>query len=421
MTGGRPLHGRATVQGGKNTALHLYAATQLTDEPVTLTNAPAITDTAVYAAILTLTGTPATFRDGVFRTRPPDEPPDAPAHLVVPDRLGRRTRITPVLAAGLLARAGRVRFPLPGGDAFCHRPIDRHLAAMAAAGAELELDRGQVTAQLAGPLRPFSFDANTSHWGPSLGATVTALLLAARAPGTSTIHHPSVEPEILAVAELLTRCGLDLDWSPGRLLVTGADRLGGAAFAVPPDRTEAATLALAVAATGGTLHLTGFPGFTDGLRAALTAAGLRFTPEHGGTTVTCPDGPQPLHLATGPHPAFPTDVQPQLTAFLTQAPGTSTLTERVFAQRSDHIRPLAALGAALHADGPSITVHGRTPLRAAEVHGTDIRTATALLLAALAAEGTSTLHGLHHLRRGHAGLLSALTTLGARLVLLDPP
>ncbi|MFJ4680987.1 UDP-N-acetylglucosamine 1-carboxyvinyltransferase [Kitasatospora sp. NPDC088783] len=413
ITGGRRLAGTVPVQGSKNTALHLYAAALLADEPLTLHGAPAILDTGVVAEILNRTGTRTTVSGDAFTTRPAD------VYLpVVPDRLGRRIRTTAVLAGALLARAGRVTFPVPGGDAFCVRRIDRHLAAMAAAGAEVELDGGLVRARTSGHRRPFVTDAGTGGWGPSLGATVTAALLAARTRGTSTVLNPSVEPEVTHTAALLARSGVGIEWQ-GRaaLHVTGADRIAGGEFTVPPDRLEAATLALAAAITGGTVHLARFPAaaFPDGLLAAFADAGLRLDPLDGGTVVTAPAGPRPVRLATGPHPGYPTDVQPQLTAYLTQADGTSRIEERVYPRRDSHLAPLAALGAGVGADGPVITVRGRTPLRAADVTGDDIRAATALVLAALAADGTSTVRGLYHLRRGYGELLTKLSLLGAEL------
>ncbi|MFD4243603.1 UDP-N-acetylglucosamine 1-carboxyvinyltransferase [Streptomyces sp. NPDC058525] len=412
VTGGHRLEGTASVQGSKNVALHLYAAAQVADEPLALTGIPHILDTQVCAEILTRTGTRARIVGDRFETAPA-----AAWYPVIPDELGRRIRTTAVMAAGLLARAGRVRFPLPGGDAFCHRLIDRHLAAMEAAGATLDVTGTHVEARLPdqGPAS-FTTDAMTHKWGPSLGATVTAMLLAARACGTSTLLNPNAEPEVLATAALLEEGGVGIEWEGTTALhITGTDRITGGTVHVPPDRLEAATLALAAAITGGTVHLDNIPvtTFPAALVSMLAEAGVELVPAHGGTLAGCPAGPQPVQMATGS--ATCTDVQPQLTAFLTQAPGISRIEERIYTARATHVAPLRAFGADVTADGPTITVHGPSPLTAARVAGQDIRAAAALVIAALAAEGTSTIQGKYHLHRGYGNLLPKLTALGAKL------
>ncbi|MFZ3476023.1 UDP-N-acetylglucosamine 1-carboxyvinyltransferase [Streptomyces sp. 2.9] len=416
ITGGHRLEGNAFVQGSKNVALHLYAAAQLVDEPLALTGIPLILDTQVCAEILTRTGTTARIvGDRLHIT------PAAAWQPTIPDELGGRIRTTAVMAAGLLARAGRVDFPLPGGDAFCPRLIDRHLAAMEAAGATLNVTDTHVQARLPdrGP-QPFTTDVTTQQWGPSLGATVTAMLLAARARGTSTLLNPNAEPEVLAVAALLEEGGVGITWEgPTALHIDGTDRITGGTVHVPPDRLEAVTLALAAAITGGTVHLDNTPVsvFPPALVAMLADAGIELLPERGGTLARCPAGPRPVQTATVS--ATCTDVQPQLTAFLTQAPGVSRIEERIYTARATHVEPLRAFGAAVTAHGPTITVHGPSPLTAARTAGHDIRAVAALVIAALAAEGTSTIRGVYHLQRGYGHLLSKLVALGAELTVVQ--
>jgi UDP-N-acetylglucosamine 1-carboxyvinyltransferase len=336
---------------------------------------------------------------------------------VIPDELGTRVRTTAVMAAAVLSRAGQVRFPLPGGDAFAVRSIDRHLVAMQQAGADVRVDRGHVHAWArGGSLRPFRFDAATLSWGPSLGATVTALLLAARVAGTSRIDHPSIEPEVTVTADVLRAAGATVEWEGATALhVTGADNLSGLTRPVPPDRIEAATLVLASAVTGGGIHLTNCPPstFPDGLVAVLSDAGLTLAPRGSGTEVTSAGRPHPVTAQTGPHPGLPTDVQPQLTAYLTQADGPSRITERVYTSRCTHVQGLRAMGADLRADGPHILVMGPRRLHGAPVEAADIRAVTSLVTAALAAEGTSTIRGMYHLQRGYGALLPKLAALGA--------
>ncbi|MEV7214227.1 UDP-N-acetylglucosamine 1-carboxyvinyltransferase [Kitasatospora cineracea] len=418
ITGGQRLNGTVAVQGSKNIALHLYAAALLVDEPLALTGVLEILDTLVCAEILNHTGTPTKVIGDRFETTPA-----AAWYPVIPSQLGGRIRTTAVMAAALLARAGQVAFPLPGGDAFCRRLIDRHLAAMEAAGATLDVTNTHVKAHIPSwDSAPFATDAATRSWGPSLGAAVTAMLLAARLRGTSTILNPSVEPEVVVTASVLAAGGVGITWEgTSALHVTGTDRITGGAFHIPPDRLEAATLALAAAITGGSVYLANFPinEFPTGLIAVFADIGIELTSVNNGTLARCPAGPRAVQMATGPHPAFPTDVQPQLTAFLTQAPGTSRIEERIYTERASHVGPLRAFGGDVNTDGPVITVRGPAPLIAADVVGQDIRAVTAVLIAALAAEGTSTIRGMYHLRRGYGSLLPKLSALGAKLTIIE--
>ncbi|GCD99084.1 UDP-N-acetylglucosamine 1-carboxyvinyltransferase [Embleya hyalina] len=252
ITGGTPLTGTAAIQGSKNIALHLYATALACDGLTVLRNAPAIIDTDVCAAILRHTGAEAHHADGEFRVTPTGQS--------VPEihpRLGGRVRVTTILGAAVLARTGHVSMPRPGGDAICPRLIDRHLAAMTEAGATVT-DDGHTLRAVLHPrgLWPFRADVNTPY-GPSMGATVTALLLAARAPGSSLITHPSIEPEVVHTAAFLAAAGADIDWADDGLRVTGTDRPTGGVHTIPGDRIEAATWAMACAATGGRVLLDG--------------------------------------------------------------------------------------------------------------------------------------------------------------------
>ncbi|MER5969510.1 UDP-N-acetylglucosamine 1-carboxyvinyltransferase [Streptomyces sp. NPDC002055] len=412
VTGGRPLEGRITVQGSKNVALHLYAASLLTDAPVMLLGVPLILDTDVCAQIIAHTGAWVDVTGSQFLVGPGTR-----VRPEVHQELGRRVRTTCVLAAAVLARCGQVTFPHPGGDAFCPRLIDRHLAAMEAAGAKVSMDGTGMRARCGpGGLRPFTVDMATPY-GPSLGATVTALLLAARAPGASLITSPSREPEVTETVRFLAERGVSIDWDSSGLHVTGTDRIDGGAFAVAGDRIEAATMIMAAAMTGGRLRLGGITtaGLPQGLTTTLARAGVPLTGGPGEIRMSL-DGPlRAVETATGPHPGLPTDTAPQLAAMLTQAHGTSLITERVYPQRDTHLEGLAAFGAEVSSRGPAIRVHGTARLRATHVTAADIRAVTALLLAGLAAEGTSTIRGIYHLRRGYGHLLSNLATLGAHI------
>ncbi|MYQ45536.1 UDP-N-acetylglucosamine 1-carboxyvinyltransferase [Streptomyces sp. SID4985] len=416
VTGGRPLSGRVTVQGSKNIALHLYAAALLADTPLQLHGAPDILDTGVCAAILTHTGTHTVVCDGDF-----DVAPAAVLRPVVHHELGAKVRTTAVLAAAILSRAGQVDFPVPGGDAFCPRLIDRHLAAMEAAGAIITVDEHGRTIHAATPpgggLRPFRVDVSTPY-GPSLGATVTALLLAARLPGDSLITSPSIEPEVTETIRFLAARGVRAAWDDDGLHIRGTSRIEGGEFTVAGDRIEAATMIMASAVTCGTIDLDGItlPQIPEGQRQVFAAAGLHLTAHEGGIRAAVGrDGLRAVHARTGPHPGLPTDTAPQLAAMLTLATGTSHVFEAIYPQRDTHVAPLRAFGADITSTGQDIRIHGVAQLKAADVQAADIRAVTALLLAGLAAQGTSTIRGMYHLRRGYGHLLPNLVTLGAAI------
>ncbi|MFF3020761.1 UDP-N-acetylglucosamine 1-carboxyvinyltransferase [Streptomyces sp. NPDC057939] len=411
ITGGHRLTGRIRVQGSKNIALHLYAAALLADTELVLHQAPAILDTGVSAQILTHTHAPG---DGTFHVVPTPR-----LRPVIHHDLGAKVRTTVVLAAAVLARAGSVTFPVRGGDAFCPRLIDRHLAAMEAAGAEVAVDEHGRTIHAALPdgheRRPFRVDVATPY-GPSLGATVTALLLAARAPGECLITSPSVEPEVTETIRFLAERGVRAAFDDEGLHVHGADSIPGGRFTVAGDRIEAATMIMATAATGGSIDLDGInlPELPEAQRQVLADAGLDLTSHDGGIRGTVgEDGLRAVRARTGPHPALPTDTAPQLAALLTQAVGTSHVFEAVYPRRDTHDAPLRAFGADITADGQDIRIHGPARLRAADVQAADIRAVTALVIAALVADGTSTIGGMYHLARGYGRLLPNLAALGA--------
>ncbi|MER6121390.1 UDP-N-acetylglucosamine 1-carboxyvinyltransferase [Streptomyces sp. NPDC001795] len=413
VTGGHRLSGRIPVQGSKNIALHLYAAALLADLPVVLTGAPDIIDTGVCAQILRHTGAHVATRDGCFTVSP------SGTHCpVVHPELGRRVRTTAVLAAAVLARTGEVAFPYPGGDAFCPRLIDRHLAAMQAAGAEvIATDTGIRARCGARGVRAFTIDVNTPY-GPSLGATVTAMLLAARAHGPSLITHPSIEPEVTETARFLADRGVLVHFDQEGLHVSGSERIAGGTFAVAGDRIEAATMVMAAAATGGSVHLDDMTAadFPEGLARILAGAGITLADDASGGVRTQLHGPlRAVEAATGPHPGLPTDTAPQLAAMLTLADGTSVIGERIYPRRDTHVQGLRAFGADITATGSILRVRGPARLSSATVEAADIRAVTALLIAALAAHGTSTIRGMFHLRRGYGHLLPNLATLGAEI------
>ncbi|WP_163511842.1 UDP-N-acetylglucosamine 1-carboxyvinyltransferase [Fodinicola acaciae] len=413
ITGGVPLCGRVAIQGSKNTALSLYAAAFAMNAAVTLTKAPAVADTAAVIRIATGLGVPAGFNAGVFQF-PAAELTSGELDPLIASRI----RLSISIAAAVLARRGTVSFPLPGGDGFCERPIDRHLAAMCAAGATLRETGGQLVATLPrGRPQAFDFSALTPY-GPSLGATLSALLLAAHADGISVLRHPSPEPEITHVCRFLRAAGVAIRMGPrGTLLVAGTRRMAEVTYCVPADRMEAGTLAIAAAVTGGAIALDGISvdQLPAGFREFLGVSGIRLADTGNALTVSGVASGPGQTIVTGPHPAFPTDLQPPATVLLARLRGRSRIVERVFPRRTSHLRGLAEFGVRSSETGHAAEVAGDTRLTGADVVGTDIRCAVAYVLAALAADGDSTVAGAYHLGRGHEDLPGKLRALGARI------
>lgn len=411
VTGGRTLTGSVDVQGSKNVFLHLAAASLLASGTVELRGVPRITDTGVYETIARASGADAVLDRTTMVI-------DARTLItgVIPFGLGRSIRPTPCIAAALLSRTGYTAFPAPGGDAFTTRRFDRHIAAMRAAGARVEYIDGVIHASLPGRPRGFELDVATVY-GPSLGATVTAVLLAVTAIGPSIISGASVEPEVMHTLAILRRFGAAITWSGSDVIeVDGVEKLAGGTYRIPPDRMAAGTIALAAALTHGRVELGRVRGdaFPQGFVDTASATGVQFGETRGGVLTTCGEL-RSITLETAPHPGFPTDLQPQLCALLTQSTGTSQITERIYAERATHLHGLARLGARVNETGRHMTIHGPTRLRGATVHGADIRAATALLLAALVADGTTILTGVEHLKRGYEDLPGTLRRLGAHI------
>ncbi|MFF7644094.1 hypothetical protein [Streptomyces canus] len=413
VSGGHRLRGRYRVQGSKNAALHLVAAALLADAPVTVRRAPDIVDLFIYERLLQYSGWNAAMDPN--RSTFTLEPPAQIRHEVHPV-LGGLVRTTPVLAAALLARTGRVTWPGAGGDAFCQRPTDRHEAVMRAAGAVVEPYGAGFTTTCPAGLRPFRVDVATP-FGASRGATVTALLLAARARGSSLITNPSNEPEVRETVAFLAQRGILVDQDEEGLHVTGSDWIAGGEVDVPGDRDEAATVICATAATGGEVHLEGIAlgELTEGLTKALTDAGVSLSAAGAQCVDAKSDGPlHGVEAVTG-EGLLPSNAAPPLAALLTQADSDSVLTEGVYPYRDTHVAPLSRFGADISSCGPVIRIRGGTQLRATNAEAGDIRGAAAVIIAALTARGTSLLHVGHPVWRGYQHLTSGLQALGADL------
>lgn len=426
IEGGTRLDGRVRVNGSKNAALPLMAAALLTDEPVVLREVPDLADIRNMLRLLAELGCDRT-----------DEPPagagvggTATLHSTDTSSCHARYDIVRTMRASvcvlgpLLARRGEARVSMPGGCAIGDRPIDLHLRGLEALGAEVELDEGDIVARApaGGRLR-----GATVFLGGPFGSTVlgTANVMSAAtlARGTTVIESAACEPEIVDLARLLTAMGARIEGAGSpRIVIHGVDRLGGAQHGVMPDRIEAGTLMCAAAITNGDVTLENCPlDAMMGVLDRLSCIGVHVEadssddPLRSTCRVTTGRRLHPVELTTQPHPGFPTDLQAQFMALLALADGNSVITERIFPERFLHVAELTRMGASLHRLGPTVVVGGVRRLVGAPVMASDLRASASLVIAGLAAEGTTVVNRVYHLDRGYERLEERLAPLGARI------
>ncbi len=415
IRGGRRLEGRVPISGAKNAALTLLPCAILTDEPLTLGNLPRLADVDGFGHLLNGLGIStsiagATHEGSVGRAMTLRA--ETIVSTTAPYDIVRKMRASILVLGPLLAREGEATVSLPGGCAIGNRPIDLHLKALEALGAEIELAAGYVRAtapggRLTGGRIVFPI--------VSVGATENALMAAALARGETVIENAAREPEIADLCRCLVAMGAEIEGiGSERLVVQGKERLHGADYRVMPDRIEAGSYACAAGITGGDLLLEGANADDMGaILAGLRQAGLEIGHEDGGIRVKA-DGPlRPLSLSTAPYPAFPTDMQAQFMAMLALADGTSVLTETIFENRYMHVPELARMGADIQVHGRTAIVKGVEKLTGAPVMATDLRASMSLILAGLAAGGTTEVLRVYHLDRGYERLEEKLSAVGA--------
>lgn len=428
IVGGTKLHGHVTVGGAKNAALPLLCAGLLTDKPVTLGNVPYLADVTTIAKLLMQHGMRLSMLDtggmdlfgiaekrGFYSRRLLLETPEI-ASVVAPYDLVRTMRASVLVLGPLLARMGHAKVSLPGGCAIGARPVDLHLKAMEAFGATITLEDGYVHAKA-----PSGGLKGAEIWFEkiSVGATENALMAAVLANGTSVLHGAACEPEIGDLARMLVAMGARIEGiDTHTLTVRGVSTLGGCVHEVIADRIETGTYLCAVALAGGelTLHRTRADTLIPVI-AVLKAMGLDITEHDDGAIHVRHDGSPlaPADIITQEHPGFPTDMQAQLMTVLTGAYGDSTISETIFENRFMHVPELVRMGANISIAGNTATIHGPTKLKGAPVMATDLRASVAMVIAALAAQGETTVSRIYHLDRGYERLEEKLSLCGANI------
>lgn len=410
IKGGKPLNGTIKVSGAKNSALPCLAATLLTAETVTLHNVPYVKDLITQRRLLEDLG--ATVLTPELRvhkiTAANIETFEAPYELV-------KTMRASVLALGpLLARFGKAKVSLPGGCAIGTRPIDLHLKAFEQLGATVSLESGDVVATAPdGGL----IGAEIDFEKVTVTGTENVMMAAVLANGTTVIKNAACEPEIDDLADLLTKMGAKIDGAgTPTITIEGVSKLGGAEHSIIPDRIETGTFIVAAAITGGKLRIEDCkPAHLDAVIAKLREVGVEIEIEDESTIIASAEVGKLVarDVTTEPHPLFPTDMQAQYLALMTQAEGVSHVTETIFENRFMHVSELVRMGADIHVAGNTAIVTGRQQLTGAKIIASDLRASASLVLAGLCAQGETLIDRVYHIDRGYETIVSKLSSVGA--------
>lgn len=417
IQGGYRLSGRIRVEGAKNAALPLMAASLLTDGEVVLDNIASLADIKSLQKLLKTLGVDVRVSDSSISLQTKD-----PNAIEAPYELVRTMRASICVLGPMLARRKRAVISMPGGCAFGDRPVDLHLRGMEKLGARIEMRGGYIHASCD------RLQGATVFLGGPYGSTVlgTANVMSAAtlAKGRTVIESAACEPEIVDLADLLNAMGAKIRGAGGpRIIIDGVDELGGAKHSVMPDRIVAGTYAIASAITNGEIIIDDFP--YDALLAVVDRLSLigvhvhKIEPDADDrrctVRVTSERQLRPTVITTQPHPGFPTDLQAQFMALLCFAAGNSVITEKIYPERFLHVPELSRMGAQLLRHGPTVVITGGNRLIGAEVMASDLRASASLVLAGLAAEGETVINRVYHLDRGYKRMEETLRFLGARI------
>ncbi len=414
INGGQVLNGTINASGSKNAALPMMAAAILTDSPIRLRRVPDLQDVRSMSRLLELLGVSVSRPEGGIIDLQATSLPQSP---LAPYELVRTMRASVLVLAPLLVRYGQAAVSLPGGCAIGARPIDQHLKALEALGAQISVREGYVHAsvrQLTGARICFDM--------PTVGGTENALMAAAGARGESVIENAAREPEISALAELLRTMGADISGDgSGTIQVQGNDALAGADATVIADRIEAGTYLLAGAATRGSVRVQGATAsHLDALLTKLRDIGARVNVDEAGIEVDAVSADlRPQDVRTAPFPGFATDLQAQWMSLMATVDGSAEVIETIFENRFMHVPELQRMGADVRVQGSVAVIRGGAPLSGAPVMATDLRASAGLVIAGLAANGTTDVLRIYHLQRGYELLDEKLKTLGADVQMYD--
>ena len=409
IKGGTPLKGEIKISGAKNAALPLMAATLLTDQECVLRNLPNLSDVRFMCRILKSLGAEVKTDRGTVRVRAKKIEGFGDYDLI------RKMRGSICILGPLMGRFNEAKVSMPGGCVIGARPIDLHLKGMRDLGAKVRVNAGYVHAKVDRLTGGESFLGG--RCGPTVLGTANVMMASTLAQGTTIIHSAACEPEIEDLANFLIAMGAKISGAGSpTITVQGVRKLRGAEHRVIPDRIEAATYALAGAVTNGDVTLKNCnPSHLSAVLDKMREAGVRLEAGRNTIRVKPSKNLSSVDITTMPHAGFPTDVQAQMMVLMLKTPGISIITERIFESRFMHVNELSRMGADISIEGPSAIVKGGQPLSGADVMASDLRASAALVLAGLAAKGTTRVNRVYHIDRGYEDIDGKLRTLGARI------
>ncbi len=411
VQGGRSLRGSINVSGSKNASLPILAAALLTDEQCVIRRVPDVSDTNYMLQILNRLGAEVERASGTVTIKAENVSHEAPYDIV------RKMRASVCVMGPLAARLGQARVSLPGGCVIGDRPIDLHLRALKAIGAEVDVQAGYVLVKVPGRLQGAEVNLR-GRFGPTVLGTDNLMMAATLAKGTTIIEGAATEPEVVDLAEFLIKMGAKIEGAGTRRIeIEGVEALHGVEHTVIPDRIEAGTFMVAGAMAGEELRLNRVRAdHVEAVTETLRACGHRVEAS-GENQLTVSRGAHSkgARITTGPYPEFPTDMQAQMTALFVVSPGISTVVDTIFPERFMHLPELQRMGAVVERQGNTAIIEGGSPLTGAPVMASDLRASAALVLASLRAEGTTVINRLYHIDRGYEHIDEKLVSVGASM------
>lgn len=405
---GMPLKGRVRISGAKNSVLPIIAASLLADGQSIIEEIPYLNDVKIMCELLRSLGVSIEVSDNQSTLK---ITPQGITSTTAPYELVNKLRASFLVMGPLLAKVGVARISLPGGCAIGTRPVDLHLKGFLAMGAEITQGHGYIEAKINGKLKGNKIYLDF----PSVGATENLIMAASLADGQTIIENAATEPEIVDLATYLTTMGADVKGAgTDTIKINGVDRLKGATHAIIPDRIEAGTYMVAAAITGGDVTIENVvPDHLKPISAKLRECGIEVSEELSSVRVRACEALKAFDVKTHPYPGFPTDMQAQMTSLMSKAEGTSMVIETIFENRFMHVCELKRMGANIKIEGRSAIIEGTPKLTGAQVKATDLRAGAALILAGLAAEGTTEITDIEHIDRGYVRIDEKLRALGA--------
>ncbi len=415
VSGGTKLVGEVTIGGAKNAVVAIIPATILAKDRCIIENIPDISDVGILLKMLKEMGATVNFLN---KTTVEIDTTHINTPLVGYD-LARHLRASYYFLGSLIGRCSRASVSMPGGCCFGVRPIDQHIKGFESLGTTVSIDHGMINARVEENLigSHIYFDV------VSVGATINVMLAAVRAKGLTVLENVAKEPHIVDLANFLNSMGADVRGAGTDVIkIHGVDIMHGATYSIIPDQIEAGTFMIAAAATGGNVLIKNvIPKHMESVTNKLIKAGAKVTEYDDSIRVERTGAIMPTTLKTMPHPGFPTDMQPQMTAMLTVAEGTSVITEGVWDNRFRYVDELARMGANIQVDGKVAVVTGVSELTGAPVKATDLRAGAAMLIAAFMAKGTTEIEDIYHIERGYENVMDKFNSLGANIKRIDTP